>query len=132
MKLNQDLVRDIMIHLEESWPAGQIDKIVDPQYDVTKMIRGALDCGDEDLVEHLKLLLQAGYLEGQVCEYINNSRDFLLEGVTWTGHEFTANIHDSQVWKKTKSKAAEISTSVSISMLSSIATQVIKQALQIP
>lgn len=46
--------------------------------------------------------------------------DFLLEGMTWEGHEFAENAKDSGIWSQAKEKAGSVSLSIISDLLKAI------------
>lgn len=78
----------------------------------------------EELVYTASKLIEAGYLKGVFPSFVNDKRDMIISSITWSGHEFLDNIHDDSVWKITKDKLSKFS-SVSVSIISKVATQVI-------
>ena len=112
MKLDHDLIRNIVLSIEESWPPGHVNGMIKPEDEITKPIRGALNCEDEVLVEHLMLLEQAGFISGDLIVTLGDPREFILYGLTWSGHEFAANASDDGIWSQAKKKAGPASISI--------------------
>ena len=125
MKLDQELVRAIILEIEEHWPPGYSDIFQNGERGVAAEIESRLDCDNEVLIETLELLRQAGYVDGRLLithgESYSAPSLFFLERLTWDGHEFAANIRDEGIWSRTKTSAAKISSSVSITVLAEIA-----------
>lgn len=126
MKLDHDLIRAIILEIEEHWPPGYSDLFQeDGERGTAREIETRLDCDHEVLIEHLELLRQADYVEGELVLTMNSLPQFFLHRLTWSGHEFAANIRDEGIWSRTKTKAAEISSSVSITVLADIAKRLL-------
>ncbi|EAG0857908.1 DUF2513 domain-containing protein [Listeria monocytogenes] len=49
--------------------------------------------------------------------------------ITWSGHQFLDNIRDDEVWKRTKKTVSKFS-SVSVSLLSTIASNILSQLIK--
>lgn len=115
MRLNHDCVRDLMLLSEENLNMSNYIRcscIHSEQY----------TC--EELVYTASKLIEAGYLKGDFLSSSAGKRDTIISSITWSGHEFLDNIRDDGVWKITKDKLSKFS-SVSISIISKVATQVI-------
>lgn len=117
MKLNHDLVRKVMLYLEDNLPfdgqiiSSQIEikgySTEEIQYTVNKLYE----------VNYLKCLTFPAYKFKAILE------------ITWDGHCFLDNIRDDAVWEKIKQKASTIA-SASIPVLSQIASTYISTLLQ--
>jgi len=116
MKRNLTLVRNILIDVEEC-PPGQI--IQGFTYDnVDPMI----------IAEHVRLLIDEGYLEGDVVRQLGSSQfAYVVTGMTWDGHEFLANAKNDTVWKKVIADAEAKGSSISMTVLNGLLTQAAKK-----
>lgn len=112
MKRDLKLVRDILIDVEAN-PPNQI--IQDFRYDgVDSLI----------IAEHVRLLIDAGYLEGEVIRQFGTSQfAYVVTGMTWQGHEFLANAKNDTVWKKVVADAEAKGSSISMSVLDGLLTK---------
>lgn len=115
MKLNKDCVRDLMLYVEDNLSFGS-------QLDVSQIDN--LDYSTEDISYTALKLYEAGYINALISDYIDGSSYILIQSITWSGHKFLDNIRDGKIWSTTKSIASKFS-SVSISMIENIASQVI-------
>lgn len=122
MKLNKECIRDIMLAIESEPYGSHITKFTVKdnnflsKYDV------------EEIIYTLHRLLEADYVNADIQYAADEVYTFYISSLTWNGHQFLDNIRDDGVWKKTKSIAGKFS-SVSISLLSSIASGVITQLI---
>ncbi len=114
MKLNNDCVRELMLYIEENLSFGaylnvsQIDK---------------LGYTTEDISYTALKLYEAGYIDVSITNCITGTH-ISIKSITWSGHKFLDNIRDGEIWSTTKRIASKFS-SVSISMIENIASQVI-------
>lgn len=119
MKLNQDCVRSVMLFIEDKYEFGTflyLDNFLN-----AKELR---DYKPEEIKYVLAKLSETNYLHDRI-KWINNDIAYYSTGaLTWDGHKFLDTIRDKKVWSKTK-KITNKFTSVSISMVESIASQVI-------
>lgn len=118
MKRDFNLIRDILIDAEEA-PPGQV-------------IQGFTYEGvDQQVIaEHVKLLIDAGYLEGELIHQMGSSAHaYAVTGMTWDGHEFLANAKNDTVWKKVMADASEKGSSVSMSVLNTLLSAAAKKYL---
>lgn len=117
MKRNWDLVRKILIKLEEkanstSWLESSDIK----GYDSITVIY------------HYKLLKNAGLIEAMNISSIE-SEDFAATSLTWQGHEFLDKIRNDNVWNKVKSTVQSKSLDLSFDVIKQVATATISAML---
>lgn len=88
MKLDMDLVRDLLLQIEGLKPYQEI-----------------LQINTDNLIEaeHLELLIESGLCKGNI-NYLSNSIPMgHINRLTWEGHQFLETIRDDKVWRNTKS-----------------------------
>lgn len=119
MKLNHDCIRSVLLYLEEN-----LEIISFIQNENIKLD----GFSKEDIDYSLIKLIEANYLEGKHTVYLSGDYDIYVKSITWTGHKFLDNIRDTEIWSQTK-KAASKFSSVSIDILSSLATNILTTLL---
>jgi len=121
MKLNHDCVRDVLLFVEENLPYGHyvdFSAIEIPDY------------SREDLLYTADKLIEADYLNGKKENYLGSHTPAIrVTSMTWSGHQFLDNIRDDSVWKSTKKVLSKFS-SVSLSLMGNVASQVITSLVQ--
>lgn len=96
MKLEQDLVRQILLAIEAS------------DHVPIKWINLTFEGRDPPLVSyHVQLLAEAGFIEAQNLTTHSGYR-WEPKRLTFSGHEFLDTIRDNEVWRRTKEGAAKI------------------------
>lgn len=116
MKLNNDCVRDLLLYIEEN---STINK---PLNMVNVSIKEYSN--DEICYTSLKLV-EASFINGKTFQADNNIfYAFMVQDLTWEGHQFLDNIRDPKVWTETKSKLSKF-MSTSLSVAADVASQVI-------
>lgn len=124
MRLNQDCVRDMLLEFEEVLTLDDhlfLNNI--------KEMKCVEKFGEDNVIYTIFKLTEAGYITS-THKYTSDVLYFLcVSSITWDGHQFLDNIRDNKVWKKTKDIASGFS-SVSISMISDIASNVLSQLLK--
>lgn len=101
MKRDLDLLRDIMIYLEENLiPGGNIQSTDISLYD---------DSDEEykKLSEHIKLLIEDGLIEAKPI-MVGGFAIFMILRITSKGHDFLDALRNDTVWNNTKEKMKEI------------------------
>lgn len=93
MTRDMDVIRTLLLRLEGRYKG--IGTLV-------------LDHGDEELAiegvdplavtYNLGLLVEAGFVKGRVTA----TGDFMMEGMTWSGHDFLDSVRDEEIWRRTK------------------------------
>lgn len=125
MKLDHECVRSILLTIEEKHKYGKVLRLEE----ILQSDR--LSEFNEDEIKYVLIkLADAEYITGQPQYGSNELVYFDCQGLTWNGHQFLDTIRDPKVWKKTKEIASKL-TSVSITMLSSIGSQVLTKLLGI-
>lgn len=125
MKLDHECVRSILLTIEEKHQYGKVLRLEE----ILQSER--LSDFDEDEIKYVLIkLADAEYISGTPTYGSNQLVDFDCNVLTWSGHQFLDTIRDPEVWKKTKRIASKL-TSVSITMLSSIGSQVLTKLLGI-
>src|SRR6185369_52370 len=119
MKLDQDLVRQILLGIEASDES--------PQHWVSFDLPGT---PRETVSYHIQLLHEAGLIVGQDTSSLSDYR-WEAKRLTYSGHEFLDTIRDSGVWRATKSAAAKAG-GASISFLWEIAKAELRGRLGLP
>jgi hypothetical protein len=123
MKLDMDLVRDLLLHVEN-----------DPQLNGKHWIRpdtveeiGAAGHSIDEVEYHLIMLIENGFIKGSMT----------MEGMpainrlTWAGHELLDDIRDPSIWSQTKERLKGLS-GVGFSVIGEIARAEIKKHLGLP
>ncbi|MEN0643340.1 DUF2513 domain-containing protein [Alkalicoccobacillus gibsonii] len=113
MKRELDLIRDILILLEE-------DESRDPKTITSE------DYSEEVVHYNLRLLYKEGFIEAHSLE---GGTRFLPRSLTWDGHNLLADIKDDSVWSKVKENLKRHSGTASIEVIKAIAATVAKKAI---
>jgi hypothetical protein len=118
MKRDDELVRNILLQIEKRHAPPQKMQAGDFDLDVEK----------ERLTYHIKLLVDAGFVDGSVKRDSNGSW-FWVDGLTWDGSEFLDNIRSDKVWKTTMERIGKKTGAASLKMVAALAQAVLKQEL---
>lgn len=117
MKRNWDLVRKILIKLEEQ---------ADAQGLLTSDAFVGFDT--ETVAYHFKMLQQAGMIEaietGGVMAF-----DYAAQSLTWVGHEFLDKIRKETVWNSIKKTIKEKGLDLSVDAIKLAGAKLIEQVL---
>jgi hypothetical protein len=118
VKRDMDLVRNILLRLEES------EKI---RNDASVL----KDLSDEPAIQaHLEMLQDAGFLEQKNWKPFPQGAGIRLGWrITWAGHEFLDTVRDPEIWRKTKSGAEKLG-SWTIKLLGEMASGFIRMRAQ--
>ncbi|MBP4001374.1 DUF2513 domain-containing protein [Pseudomonas koreensis] len=122
MKLDKDVVREIMLIIEAS------DTSPDSWIDIT--IEGY---NEDEISYHVMLLHEAGLIVAQDLSSISDF-DWRPKRLTIRGHEFLDTIRDREVWRLTKAgaeKAGGVSLMVMLEIGKAYGKQVLKDRLGI-
>lgn len=90
MKRDIDLIRRIMLDIEEMPPGARIGV---PVYDGVER---------DVVIAHAVLLHEAGLVKGSVMHPMNGPPKIQISGLTWEGHDFLAVAKNDTIWEKAK------------------------------
>src|SRR5262245_9511723 len=118
MTLDLALVRSLLITIEKL-PAGQP---LEGDFEV--------DCkgkSREEIVEHLYLMNQHGLIEAMfVPGAMGEPVGFIVQRITWEGHEFLALAKNNKAWKRALGIAAEKGGGITIGIMKDLLVHVAK------
>lgn len=120
MKLNHDCVRDLMLYLEENLSYNNVIIV----NNITE-----LPYSSEEIIYTAEKLYEANFINALLSDHMGFSPPIIdISSITYSGHSFLDTIRDNGVWSKTKSITSKF-TSVSLQIISSIASQIISQLI---
>ena len=123
MKRDIDLLRAILLHVEA---------IGDPDEPLIHSL--AVEGMDQALVnEHVKLLIESGYLEGEI-KFSTNNRILLtaIRGLTPKAYDLLDNIRNNELWQRIRERIATTTGTASLPIIEHFAHQVVSAALARP
>jgi hypothetical protein len=115
MKRDMDLVRDLMLGIEERNKPRLADLLRDDKSAEREAI----------VAHHIRILVDAGYLWGIDAQTMSGD-DWLHLELTWNGHELLDTIRDQQVWSETKTRVKQLGNA-SLEVIVEIAKAYIKK-----
>ncbi len=96
MKRDMDLVREILLKIEEQYVSTAIFNLKIEGYDL------------QTVAYHCKIMHEAGLLSHYCAQYGDNKiYVFQVGGLTWEGNEYLDKIRDDSVWRKTRDTITE-------------------------
>ncbi|WDT66073.1 DUF2513 domain-containing protein [Companilactobacillus crustorum] len=123
MELDYDLVRKVLIECADSTHL---------QGPTNKEIRLFADNNDVTLNElafTIDRLNEASLITGKVTYAGNEPYAFLIGNLTWDGNQYLNSIRNPSVWKETKDKLVDKGLTASFSVITALATAIIKDKL---
>ena len=123
MKRDINLLRSILLQVEHEG---------NPEEPLIHSI--AIEGYDQPLVnEHVKLLIESGYLEGEL-KYSTNNRILLaaVRGLTPKAYDLLDNIRNDGLWRRILEKVASTTGTASLPIIENFAYQVVSSALMRP
>ena len=115
MKLDKDLVREILLQIEACpTPMGFVELNI-PEHN------------HENVSYHVELLNEAGFIEAYDLTTLDGY-DWRAKRLTYEGHEFLDTVRDAEIWKATKETAKKVGSS-SLQVLFEIGKSLVKQKL---
>lgn len=119
MKRDMDLVRDLFLKIEEA-PEPTSSHALSSGHDDEEARR---------ITDHLRLLHDAGFITCIASNPISGRWSCQHIKLTWAGHDFLATVRDPEVWKETKSRAAQIG-GYTLDIIKELAKGYLKQKAQ--
>ncbi|MCP2086131.1 UNVERIFIED_ORG: hypothetical protein J2Y81_002148 [Paraburkholderia sediminicola] len=119
MKLDKDLVREILLALEASDhnPLGWVTLKIPER-------------SPKEIAYHVMLLDEAGLIVGQdLCSMGPDGFDWAPRRLTYSGHEFLDTVRDGEVWRRVKA-GAEQAGAASITLLMGLGKAYAKQMIK--
>lgn len=110
MKLNHDKVRELLLYIEENLELG-------------KHLNLNVNNSDDETLYAASKLIEAGYLQGKINQFMDGNSMIFINSISWSGHEFLDNIRSEQGWEKTKTIVKNIG-GASISLVSDFSAKV--------
>lgn len=131
MRLNHNCVRDVLLFIEEKQEIGSALHLSDfLNLNNKKSDNNRLNKYDNETIEYTLMKLdETGYLNDYCCISQYQLIEFDVTSITWKGHKFLDTIRDPKIWKTTQTVAAHLE-SVSISLISNIASNVLEHYIQ--
>ncbi len=114
MKLNQDLVRLLLLEIEDKTGPHEPLELSDISIK---------DYSYEEILYTTERLLEADYITARL-ETTDLHRDQVIYSLTWDGHKFLDTVRDNVVWRRTNDIVKKLS-SVSLSLILHIGERVI-------
>ena len=119
MKRDMDLVRLILLEIEERYRSTAIYNLTIDGYDT------------ETVAYHCKILDEAGLISDYKAKYADNEiYVFGVGPLTWDGNDFLEKIRDDSRWKKVKDTISQKGLPLAIDTIKSIANAIISAAAE--
>lgn len=87
MKRDFDVIRDILFQAEAAPSGVELQTLTGPR-GIDEAVLG----------EHLQIMIEHGLIAGHVVSL--KPLSFIIERLTWTGHDFINNARNDKLWKK--------------------------------
>ena len=118
MKRDMDLIREILLAIE-SYPESDA-------YNLNLSFPGH---SEDEVSYHCRLLSDAMMIDAKSLQTMGEPEEWMLKGMTWTGHEFLEASRDDSRWNKAKKIISEKTGSFSFEILKSILMDLMKGAV---
>lgn len=131
MKRNLDIVRDILLQVEQAEDYLTINDL----FDVRDKRKGC-NYTDNEIIYHVELLFAHGFIDGCIRRDMNGDiTDNSIDGLTWDGADFLESMRDQRVWDRARDTIKKTVGSTTFEVVKQtctlVATQMIKSNLGI-
>ena len=111
VKRDKDLIRALLLYIEKN------------QKPPIRQLKHS-NFSDREISYHTGLLHQAGFIEAK-----DYNGDWVIQGLTWQGHDFLDKARDETVWNAAKERVGGKFDKLSLDMLSKVLSEVAMQSL---
>lgn len=119
MKRNMDLVRLILLEIEEQYRSTALYNLRIEGYDT------------ETIAYHCKILHEAGLIDSYRARYADNMLcSFGVGALTWEGNDYLDKVRDDSVWRKTKDVITQKGLPLILDTVKTISTAIITAAVE--
>ena len=108
MKRDLDLVRDIMLEIEEK-SSIEMDHL-----QIADLIHVGREYDSDNILWHCDLLIDGGYVKGNAFRTGGGLQDVIIQSLTWKGTEFLDTIRRKKVWERTKERMGSSSAPLKV------------------
>ncbi|GGA96462.1 hypothetical protein GCM10007190_00650 [Macrococcus hajekii] len=123
MKLNQDLVRELLLIVEEEKAISEpLTSFNFKEHEI--FTRYTL----EEVVYTFQKLKEANYIDFKASYGDGIIMFYQIGNLTWEGHKFLDTIRDDKVWREAKEETSKLK-SVPINIISSVAAKLVESQL---
>ena len=142
MKRDLEMVRDILLEIE-NLPYGQTLKVIDTIPEERRnywRVLGLnsdeeeLKCCDPVRFHHARLLWESGFVREPDIIASGRSRHEIIDELelyrlTTEGHDFLDSIRNETVWRRTKTKLAEVGGNAPLAIIKTAAHEIMKRVV---
>lgn len=115
MKLDQECVRDLLLYMENELPMNAQVRLSSVYEEHFKS-----KYSNEQVLYTASKLHEAKLIEGVPFTFDIGIVDFVMQSISYDGHQLLDNIRDPKVWEETKNATKKL-TSVSLPILIEVA-----------
>lgn len=123
MELNYDFVRKVLLTCADS------PEFSGPSDNEMRKLATDNSVSFGQLAYTIDCLKQAGYIDGGIVKALSGPIAVKPGNLTWEGNTYLSNIRNNTVWKETKQKVKDSGLSVSLQILGSVASSIVKNRL---
>lgn len=119
MKLDQECVRDILLYMENELPMNaqvKISSVYDEHF--------KNDYSLDQVLYTASKLHEANLIQGVPFKFDIGLVDFVMQSISYEGHQLLDTIRDPKVWEETKNVTKKLS-SVSLPVLMDVAKTIV-------
>ncbi|WP_195536357.1 DUF2513 domain-containing protein [Bacillus paralicheniformis] len=122
MELKHDCIRDLLLELEKNLKLNQTLSVSD----IANL--SSMKCyHQDDIVYTINKLDEAGFIKS--ISYMGGGLD--VSEITYYGHQFLDNVRGNSIWSETKSQLSKVGGAASLSVISELASSLVKAKLGI-
>lgn len=118
MRRNWDIIRELLLAVEALPTSG------------SELHARELPGRDESLTTYqMRLLIEAGFLEGEIHQAIGTAPRGTAYRLTWQGHELLDSLRSLPLWNRIKERLQESGVEMTLAAVLKVGRQVVDQCL---
>lgn len=118
MRRDMGLIRRILMAVE-AWPPGYHAEEIEIE-----------ERDPIEVTDHVMLAVEAGLLEAINVSSLD-SRAFLVQRLTWDGHDFLDAARDESVWKDAMARIGKVGGSVTLDVMKALLSSIVHERLKL-
>lgn len=116
MKRDLNLIRDILLETEKLDEEGTYG------YEIKEYSQAEINY-------NVWLLIDAGYLNGQVTDYASGGYSIRVKSMTWKGHDYLDAVRNKAIWTKVRRAVEDSFETASLDTVKHLCTTMIEHYL---
>ena len=129
MRLNHDLIRDLLLALEDNLTLGENGLPCRFTLNDLLNVEKIAKYPSPEIIYTTQRLIEAGYISAKMLCASNQLHELTYSHLTFDGHQYLDSIRDKEVWDSVKAGLSKVGGSAGLSLILNIANSVIRRII---